>query len=134
MAKRTKFQIKANARKRAISHFNGLTSGMTAILSAYLLAISVKFISLSGPAVYASYLATFSIVLLVIYKFLSFFESEGRLKDKNPLAIVASLGLTSGLLAYFFILGSINLYLAGLAIVTFCFGLLSFCWSFKVET
>ena len=133
MVKRTKFQIKANARKRALAHINGITGGMAAILSAYLLAISVKYVSLSGSAVYASYLATFSVVLLVIYKLMSFYEVEGELNEKNPLAIIGSLGLTSGLLAYVFILGSINPLLAGLAMLTFALGLLAFCWAFKTE-
>ena len=134
MAKRTEFQIKNAKRKRHIAHVDGIAGGMAAILSAYLLAVSTKFVSLTGVAIYASYLGTFSIVLLVLYKMMSFYDAEGELKDNSVLAIVFSVGLTSGLLAYVCILGSINKWLAALAMLTFCLGLLPFTWSFKSKT
>lgn len=134
MAKRTKYQLTNAAKKRAMSHIDGFAGGMAAILSAYLLAIATKFISLSGVAVYASYLSVFSIVSLVIYKFMAFYEAEGKLKDTNALALIFSLGFTAGLLSYVLILSSIDIWLVAVAIGTFCFGLLPFTWSFKEET
>lgn len=134
MAKRTKFQLKKAASKRAAQHLDKLVGGMAAIISAYLLAISTKFIVLNGVAVYASYLGTFSLVLLVLFKILSFYEAEGDMKDKNPMGLLFSTGLTSGLLTYVLILGSIDPMLAGIAIGTFCVGLLPFIWAFKSES
>ncbi|MGL6003536.1 hypothetical protein [Aeromonas sobria] len=134
MAKRTKFQLKKAASKRAAQHLDKLVGGMAAIISAYLLAIATKFIVLKGVAVYASYLGTFSLVLLVLFKILSFYEAEGDMKDNNPMGIIFSIGLTSSLLTYVLILGSINPILVVIAMVTFCVGLLPFIWAFKSES
>ena len=134
MSKRTKYKLTNAAKKRSVLHIDGLASGIAAILSAYLLAIATKFVTISGASVYASYLAVFSVVLLVIYKFMAFYESEGRLKYKNALGLIFSLGFAGGLISYFFILGSIDKWLAAIAVSTFCLGLLPFIWSFKKET
>ncbi|MCF5848437.1 hypothetical protein K3H53_14145 [Aeromonas veronii] len=134
MAKRTKFQLKKAASKRAAQHLDKLVGGMAAIISAYLLAIATKLIVLNGLAVYTPYIGTFSLVLLVLFKILSFYEAEGDMKDNNPLGIIFAIGLTSSLITYLLILWSINEILVAIAMVTFCVGLLPFIWAFKSES
>lgn len=107
---------------------------MAAIISAYLLAIATKLIVLNGLAVYTPYIGTFSLVLLVLFKILSFYEAEGDMKDNNPLGIIFAIGLTSSLITYLLILWSINEILVAIAMVTFCVGLLPFIWAFKSES
>lgn len=134
MAKRTKFQLKKAASKRASQYFENITGGMAAIISAYLLAIATKFVNLEGVAVYAAYTGTASLVFLVIFKLMSFYENEGDLKDKNPLGILFALGITGGLTTYLFILASIKPLIALIALVAFMLALLPFIWAFKTES
>ncbi|PKN50460.1 MAG: hypothetical protein CVU58_00725 [Deltaproteobacteria bacterium HGW-Deltaproteobacteria-16] len=108
-----------------------MTGGMAAIISAYLLALATKFVSLEGAALCAAYLGTVSVVLLVLFKLMSFYEKEGDMNEKNPMGILFSLGLTSGLLTYVLILASIKPILAIIAIATFCLALFPFIWAFK---
>lgn len=134
MVKRTKFQIKKAATQRAVQHFDKMVGGMAAIISAYLLAISTKFIALEGVAFYAACTGTFSLVILIIFKIFSFFEAEGDMKDKNPLPYLFSIGLTSGLLTYWLVLISIDPLLALIASITFFISLIPFVWAFKSES
>lgn len=131
MTKRSKFQTKKTASKKAAEYFESMTGGMAAIISAYLLALATKLVSLDGPASYAAHLGTVSVVLLVLFKLMSFYEKEGDMKEKNPMGILFALGLTSGLLTYVFILASIKPILAIIAIVTFFLALFPFIWAFK---
>jgi len=134
MAKRTKFQLKKAAIKRAAQYFENLSGGMATVISAYLIAVSTKFVTLEGYTVVAAYLGTSSLVLLALYKFLSFFEAEGDMKQKNPMASLFTLGFMGGLLTYMFILASIQPWLAITALASLCIALLPFLTAFEKKS
>ena len=77
-------------RKEIRDHFSGMTSGMSAVLSAYLLGLATKFITLSPEAKIAAYLSCFSLAALFLFRVLSFYDKEGELQDNGKLAILFS--------------------------------------------
>lgn len=118
-------------KKEFRDHFGGMTSGMSAVLSAYLLGLATKFIKLSPSVELAAYLSCFSLVALVLFRVISFYDQENKLKDNNKVGILFSVALTSSFLAYNVILFSIMIWLPVVSTVTFCAILAFFRTSFK---
>lgn len=117
--KKTKQQKIKNSHKRHIDHLNSVTGGMAAILSAYLLALSVRLVALEGYHLQACILSAPSLVFLVMYKIGSHYEKENEINNSTPLGILFVFGLLGSLGSYFFILAAINIYIAVIAYSTF---------------
>ncbi|HHF3143083.1 TPA: hypothetical protein ACPJ1R_004378 [Vibrio alginolyticus] len=130
MTKRNKFQLKKAASKRSAEHLEKITGGMAAVISVYLLAISTRFIDFDGITIPTASIGTFSLVLLVLYKMMSFYEKEGDLETKNPMSILFGLGLTGGLITYVLILSSISWILVLVASITFSVVLFIFAFAY----
>ncbi|TRX53916.1 hypothetical protein [Thalassomonas sp. M1454] len=115
-----------NQKKEIRQNFEGLTSGMAAAISAYLIALATKLVSITLFSTVAAYVGTFSLVMLVMFRVGSFFEQTAQIKNSEHLRSIFLLGMTSGLLTYLIILASISWGLPLLAIMAFSLSLFLF--------
>ncbi len=124
--------MKNKNRRKRIEHFNEITGGVTAVNSAFLLALSTKFINLpiddfiQSPIVWAAFFSAVSLPFLFGFIFVEPYEEELGLTEKNHISFVGSFGLTMGFLAYVCIVYAINSYvfcffLGSMAIVSLIF-------------
>ena len=115
-----------NQKKEIRQNFEGLTSGMAAAISAYLIALATKLVSITLFSTVAAYVGTFSLVMLVMFRLGSFFEQTAQIRNSEHLRTIFLLGMTSGLLTYLIILASISWGLPLLAILAFSLSLFLF--------